>query len=385
MNESIVQWVLMHEPEYLQAALGFGNLKKIGAEITTLKGRVDFIYETDRNEVLVIELETEIGSESKYQHCIDQLLRYTQLENKFNGKKVKVILLYANEGTATKYKTILAENAAAHNFLIRPYSLMEIKRLFYATMNRLNRTSGLTLSKSVALGVSSLKWLNKFMVPFLNANSTGIRWNDLKAFFNSNTNFYVLKRLAEDFELISKRKIKRENCICLTEYGERFRDAIIPSGVLDDIIVKDHSMSLNENNDSDYLLDILCLEQKRVLLDILLNGNFTKLKTNIFYFLRFVHLTEGEWMPKISTKLSSSQKLYINNILNSSYSPRTLKELLQQLCNYCEDLELVERIPNKRCHYDKIILTSLGSRVIGYFELYLHLKREKLQIPLQIS
>jgi hypothetical protein len=32
----------------------------------------------------------------------------------------------------------------------------------------------------------------------------------------------------------------------------------------------------------------------------------------------------------------------------------------------------------------KAYLTSLGSRVLGFLELYLHLKREQLQIPLQI-
>jgi hypothetical protein len=72
MNESLVQWVLMHEPEYLQSVLGFGSLKKVGSEITTDYGRVDFIYETFKNEVLVIELETGINSVSKYRHCIDQ-------------------------------------------------------------------------------------------------------------------------------------------------------------------------------------------------------------------------------------------------------------------------------------------------------------------------
>ena len=90
-------------------------------------------------------------------------------------------------------------------------------------------------------------------------------------------------------------------------------------------------------------------------------------------------------MPKMSTKITSWQKMYINNILNSSYSARTLKELMQQLCNYCVELELVERIVNKKCLYDKLLLTSLGSRVIGYFDLFLHLKRERIQIPLQVG
>jgi len=297
---------------------------------------------------------------------------------------VNAILLYAKEGTPHKFRALLHQTATEFNFLVRSYSLLEIRRLFLLVMERLTRTSGVSLSKSVALGVSSLSWLNKVILPFLSFGTTKIRWNDLKEQFGSNTNFYVLKRLAEDFELISKRRFKNENYLCLTTYGERFRDAVMQSRILEDIISWENPKPNFRNNDSGYILNALSLEQKRILLDILLNGNLTKLKTNIFHFLRFIHLTEGEWMPKISTKITTWQRMYINNILSSSYSVRTLKELLQQLCNYCTDLEFTERIANKNCQYDKVILTPLGSRVIGYFELFLHLKREQVQIPLQI-
>jgi hypothetical protein len=385
MNESLVQWVLMHEPEYLQSVLGFGSLKKVGSEITTDYGRVDFIYETFKNEVLVIELETGINSVSKYRHCIDQILRYKNLEYKFKGKKVRVILLYAQESTSAKFNELITLDSRRYFFLTRLYSLMTIKDSFQSIMDRLNRTSGLTLSRSVALGVSSLSWLNKFMLPFLEKDTDKLQWNGLKEWFNSQTSFYVLKRLAEDFELVSKSRFKRVNYISLTEYGKRFRDAILKSEFFDKIIFdKDHKLQ-STNFSSDYILELINMEQKRILVEILLNGNLTKLKTNVFHFLRFIYFTEGEWMPKMSTKITSWQKMYINNILNSSYSARTLKELMQQLCNYCVELELVERIVNKECQYDKLLLTSLGSRVIGYFDLFLHLKRERIQIPLQVG
>jgi hypothetical protein len=375
----------MHEPEYLQSVLGFGPLKKVGSEITTEFGRVDFMYETLENELLVIELETGINSDSKYRHCLDQILRYKNLEYKFNGKKVKVILLYATESTISKYNDLIQLNSQRYFFLTRKYSMIKIKSSFRSIMDRLNRTAGLTLSRSVALGVSSLSWLNKFMLPFWRKENDKIQSNDLKNWFNSHTNFYVLKRLAEDFELISKTRMKRVNYFALTDYGKRFQNAMLRSDLFKNVIYdKDHKLQGNLP-DSDYIIDLLNLEQKRILIEILLNGTLTKLKTNIFHFLRFVYFTEGEWMPKMSTKISSWQKMYINNILNSSYSARTLKELVQQLCNYCVELELVERVVNKKCPYDKLILTSLGSRVIGYFDLFLHLKRERIQIPLQVG
>jgi len=385
MNESLVQWVLMHEPEYLQSVLGFGPIKKVGSEITTDYGRVDFIYETLENELLVIELETGIGSESKYRHCIDQILRYKNLEYKFKGKKVRVILLYAQESTSAKFNDLITLDSRRYFFLTRLYSMITIKDSFRSIMDRLNRTSGLTLSRSVALGVSSLSWLNKFMLPFLEKDADKLQWNELKDWFNSHTSFYVLKRLAEDFELVTKSRSKRVNYISLTDYGKRFRNAMLQSEFFDKIVFdKDHKPQSNKF-ESDYILDLINMEQKRILIEILLNGNLTKLKTNIFHFLRFIYFTEGEWMPKMSTKITSWQKMYINNILNSSYSARTLKELIQQLCNYCVELELVERVINKKCPYDKLILTSLGSRVIGYFDLFLHLKRERIQIPLQVG
>ena len=46
--------------------------------------------------------------------------------------------------------------------------------------------------------------------------------------------------------------------------------------------------------------------------------------------------------------------------------------------------ELVERMRFSKSKYDRVVLTTLGSRVLGYLELYLHLRREQVQIPLQI-
>ncbi len=46
----------------------------------------------------------------------------------------------------------------------------------------------------------------------------------------------------------------------------------------------------------------------------------------------------------------------------------------------------IDMINRKRCTrsmYDRVVLTTLGSRVLGYLELYLHLRREQMQIPLQ--
>lgn len=50
---------------------------------------------------------------------------------------------------------------------------------------------------------------------------------------------------------------------------------------------------------------------------------------------------------------------------------------------HSEELGLVEKIKTTT-EYDRANLTSLGSRVLGFIEMDLHLKRERVQIPLQI-
>ena len=46
MNESLVQWVLLRRPEYLQERLGFKLERKLGKNYTTDQGRIDFAFET---------------------------------------------------------------------------------------------------------------------------------------------------------------------------------------------------------------------------------------------------------------------------------------------------------------------------------------------------
>ena len=74
----------------------------------------------------------------------------------------------------------------------------------------------------------------------------------------------------------------------------------------------------------------------------------------------------------------------VNNFLGTSYKPGPLTRLIRFTFNQAAELGLVDAIktPNNDPTF-KAFLTSLGSRVLGFLELYLHLKREQLQIPLQ--
>jgi len=153
----------------------------------------------------------------------------------------------------------------------------------------------------------------------------------------------------------------------LTGYGRRFRDSYNAEIVQSKATMPD-----------------LSIEQKRILLEVLTNGVFTKSKVNIYYFLRFVHLTNGEWLPKPGTSHDTEKLKFVNFLFGKDYKWNTAKELLLFTCNQCEELGLVERMRILESAYDRVVLTSLGSRVLGYLELYLHLRREQLQIPLQV-
>ncbi len=129
----------------------------------------------------------------------------------------------------------------------------------------------------------------------------------------------------------------------------------------------------------------LSTEQKRILLEVLTNGNFTGSKINIYYFLRFIHLTNGSWIPRSRSPEDKEKLEFINFLFGKTYRWGTVRELLLFTCNQCEELELVERMRlSSRSGYDRAVMTSLGSRVLGFLELHLHLKREQIQIPLQI-
>ena len=66
-----------------------------------------------------------------------------------------------------------------------------------------------------------------------------------------------------------------------------------------------------------------------------------------------------------------------------NYSEGTVADWLQFTCNHCVELGLVDKIKTKG-FYDSVVLTSFGSRVLSFLEFEIQLKRERIQIPLQI-
>jgi len=361
MNESLVQWVLLRRPEYLQERLGFKLERKLGENYTTDQGRIDFAFET-KEEILVIELETGINTRAKLEYCINQVKRYKHI--RFTTEKpVKFIILFDEENTPQRFLKQLRDFSEKLDTMLRTYSFLDIQELYKKCLEELTRTTGIYLGPPVAMDVVYLRWLNKIIKPFYDKNVDGLPLDDIRNIFTSQTSFGVYTNLAKYFELIERER----NIVKLTWYGKRFRNAYNAEIIQSRATMPD-----------------LSTEQKRVLLEILTNGVFTKSKVNIYYFLRFVHLTNGEWLPKSGTSEDEEKLKFLNFLFGTSYRWNTAKEFVLFTCNQCEELGLAERMRISKSPYDRVVLTTLGSRVLGYLELYLHLKREQIQIPLQI-
>lgn len=362
MNESLVQWVLLKRPEYLQEKLGFELERKLGENYTTEQGRIDFAFET-KKEILVIELETGISNKAKFEYCLGQVKRYKHIDFA-TEKPVKFVILFDEENTSPKFKKPLHDFCEELDILLRTYSILDVQELYKKCLEELNKTTGIYLGPPVAMDVVYLRWLNKVIKPFYYGHADALPFETVRNIFKSRTSFGVYISLAKYFELVEE---KQNKTIELTDYGKRFRDNYNAEIIRSKATMPDLSTG-----------------QKRVLLEVLTNGIFTKSKVNIYYFLRFVHLTNGDWLPKSGTPEDPEKLRFINFLFGKDYRWNTASELLRFTCNQCEELELVERMRVSKSMYDRVVLTTLGSRVLGYLKLYLHLRREQLQIPLQI-
>jgi hypothetical protein len=289
-----------------------------------------------------------------------------------------IVILIADE-TPDIYKKKLIDFSMEHNFEFRTYSLEIVNSYYKQLIEEAVKNSGVPLVKPVANNFTHLSCLNRFMLPFFDLEKDVLKRNDFIEYFDlredrADSHFKVHKQMAEYFELIKDiSETNKFTEIQLTDYGKRFRDSIN----YEFAVYKDYSKAdLKRIN--------LSLEQKRILLESLMNGNIGELKgkANLLYFLRFVHLTEGVWIPR-GRKMDKQKRDFANSFLGTDYTEITLCNWLNFICTHAVELELVERIKTTT-EYDRAVLTSLGSRVLGFIEMDLHLKRERTQIPLQL-
>ena len=358
MNESIVQWTLLKNLGFLGRVLEFPIASKVGQEITTDYGRIDFILEDARRKQLVVELETILNTRNKLEYCFRQVTEYKKVRFSDN---TDYCILYASETPAAN-QGIVRDFGRENGVLVRTYPLTQVQELYVQTTGRLCASFGLALPEPKTYEICYLRWLNKILKPFSDSGEAHLTKAELAKYFRSPTctNFKCYTKLAIDFEMI-------EPCaehFVLTAFGREYVTGFnihvfrVPGARLP---------SIDLTND-----------QKRLLLQILTNGNWTTHKVNIYWFLRFVDVTSGAWIP--NRRNFAQEKLdMLNGLFGVSYKMRTMQELINFTYNFCAELELVERIRTGG-DYDRLFLTPLGVEVSNIFGLDMQTKRSRLNL-----
>lgn len=359
MIEALVQWTLLNNPPELSSLLNFDISRIIGQEITTDFGRIDFVLANSDNKHLIVELETTLDNKAKLNYCFTQVLNYKNV--KFSDS-TNYCILYAEE--TGKNRNAIEEFGRENNILIQTYSLEMVKCLYTSTIEKLSLSIGLVLPNPKNYTICYLRWLNKIMKPFLDFGKDKLTNEEIFTPFDnpskSRTNFNCYERIALDFELLSLEN----SYYVLTNYGNIFLKNISPF-----IYNTSNIASINLTN-----------EQKRLLLKVLTNGNWDSKvhKINIYWFLRFIEVTNGTWLPK-KHEFEKSKLDIANGLFNVSYNSRTMHEFLTWCGNYCLELGLVEKIKSTT-DYDQVFLTPLGVEVNNIFSLDLTLKRSRMNL-----
>lgn len=360
MIESLVQWTLLNNLSQLGIYLNYDFTKIVGQEISTEYGRIDFIVTNSENHHLIVELETVLNSKSKIDYCFAQTLNYKHI--KFSNN-TNYCILYASE-TNLKNQKVIERFGNENDVIIQTYPLEKIKELYAQTVERLSLNVGLALPNPKNYTICFLRWANKIMKTFVDINTNVLTSDEIftpfKNVSNSRTNFNCYERLALDFELFEI--VKSE--YFLTEYGKIFIENISP-------------YVYNTSNVSS--ID-LTNEQKRLFLKILTNGNWDNKihKVNIYWFLRFIEITHGNWLPK-QNKFDQDKLDIARGIFGVSYSERTMYEFLNWCSNYCIELGLIKKIKSTTI-YDQVFLTPLGVEVNNIFSLDLTLKKSRMNL-----
>lgn len=359
MNESLVRWTLLNNVDYLAESLDFQIAAKKGQEITTDHGRIDFIVENSRQEQLIVELKTILNSNSKLSQCFTQVLNY---KNVSFADKTDYCILYAKE-TSSGWQRKVSDFGRENEVLIRSYSLNEVKSLYASTVERLSLSYGLALPKPSTYTICYLRWLNKILKPYRDFSRDVLTIAELAHYFSSprTTNFRCYQRLALDFEMIETDRTS----FSITNDGRDFVG----------------SFSLDIDTATNLPSVDLTNEQKRILLRVLTNGNWTVHKVNVYWFLRFMEVTHGEWIPNVKDFDSSKLEL-VNGLFGVRYKKRTMYEFLNFACNWCMELGLVERI-RFASDYDRLFLTPLGVEINNIFSLDLQTKRSRLNLSFE--
>jgi hypothetical protein len=257
-------------------------------------------------------------------------------------------------------KLIIDSFARENDILVRSYSLNKVKSLYSSTIEKLSLSFGLALPKPANYTICYLRWLNKILKPYYDLDKDILTKEQLASYFSSanSTNFRCYLKLALDFEVI----FKKDEIFLLTNYGKEYIDNFN--------LDIEHTTNLSAND--------LTNGQKKVLLKVLTNSNWTPHKVNIYWFLRFIEVTGGEWLPNVK-EFDKSKLEIANGLFGVNYKNRTMYEFLNFACNWCIELGLVDKVKTGS-KYDRIYLTPFGIEVNNIFSMDLQIKKSRMNL-----
>lgn len=120
--------------------------------------------------------------------------------------------------------------------------------------------------------------------------------------------------------------------------------------------------------------------QKRLILQVLTNGNWDGKvhKVNIYWFLRFIEVTGGDWLPK-NAPFDKDKLEIARGLFKVHYNFLTMQQFLNWCSNYCEELGLIEKVKSTS-NYDSIVLTPLGVEVNNIFSMDILVKKNRMNL-----
>ena len=388
MNELTAQWTIVQNEQHAKTIFEpflmkhkINGLQLVSEQFSDENGIIDLIYKTNYDHILLVELETSLNG--KYDFAVQQTIRYKNMKRHFPKYEPHSIILYANDITSEHFINKIKSDSTQYDFETLTYKMSELQKIYENEVLILEKNLGIRGFKITSNMPYTLTAINRFMSAFSDQKpkskkqicaSLPATKGKNKGKPASSTSFIQHKNMALDLGLITE--VDRE--FKITNVGNMFNKARS----------EHNALQIKDNNSQSHIP--FSLEQKRIILSNILKDDFNSMnqvKSSILFFLRYVVHTGGNRIPKQRDyKFKQHEKDTINIIFKTNWDISTnMGNIITWARNYCRDMGLIEIIKIDGETYDKVVFTSLGSRIYNFMELMQQLKREIIQIPQQLE
>ena len=405
MDEILAEWTLVRRHDMIKELfkdllkkIGSQDMRLIGEQFTDENGRVDLIYETENEKIILVELETSLVG--KYDFALEQTIRYKNMGVHWLGQKIFNVILYAKDVTPDKLKIKLVTDCKKNGIEIVEYDLKDVQNAYESEVELLSENIGLVVEQKGIASVApySIASANKFLLAFMITGKDTLTNKEIGAAIPTpkgtrkgkpwapntvSTNLVV----PEGFGFIKRerKRKKRKAKFHITEAGKLFLSKYPFKPI--------HlTKAYLTNRQSEFPLT---LEQKRIALEQLLKDEFGKMsraKAMIFYFLKLVAIDPNLISPlhgkSKKNKMNAGDVKLCQRIFGTHWADApaatNVKNVIDWGRNYALELGLVEEIMMNGGK-KRTVMTSLGSRAHSLLELTQSLKREVIHISQQLK